>query len=253
MPPQLIIALLVIGAAAILINAFLKASPAHVARKIKQIGFYVAIGLVIVLAITKLNWIIAAIATIFAALPRLLPLLRYLPLIKWLRSWQQRQSGFTKDRHQSARQDSGNSSKVSASYVTMTLNHDSNELDGEVTAGRFAGQQLSAMSMEAIVQLYEECLQNDNESAALVETYLDRIYADRWRQPQHQQTAPNSDSKMSHTEALEILGLSEGADKQEIIQAHRRLMQKMHPDRGGSDYLAAKINQAKEVLLSELK
>ena len=248
MPPQLIIALLVIAAAAIFLQAFLKASPAHVAKKIKQIGFYVVIGLVIVLALVKLNWIIAAIAAIVAALPRLLPLLRFLPLIKWLQSRHKRQAGFNRS---SAGSHQASSSKVSARYVTMTLNHHSGELEGEVTAGRFAGQRLSKMTMEAIVQLYDECLIEDSESAALVESYLDRIYGEAWREPQQQRTSPGKGGNMSRSEALEILGLNEKASKQDIIQAHRHLMQKMHPDRGGSDYLAAKINQAKEVLLEK--
>ena len=254
MPPQLIIALLAIGALAIFLNAFLKASPAHVAKKIKQIGFYVAIGFVVILAIVKLNWIIAAIGALFALLPRLMPLLRYLPLLKWIQNWQKGQSNSRRSQ-QSTRPEKkdGQSSKVSARFLNMTLNHESGELDGEICAGRFKGQRLSTMSKETILQFYEECLANDNESAALVETYLNRIYGEDWgnNAGSSQQSATNSSGNMTHTEALEILGLDNGANKDEIILAHRRLIQKNHPDRGGSDYLAAKINQAKDTLLNQ--
>lgn len=54
---------------------------------------------------------------------------------------------------------------------------------------------------------------------------------------------------MTHTEALAILGLEEGAERDAIVQAHRQLMQRLHPDRGGNHYLASQLNRAKELLL----
>jgi DnaJ-domain-containing protein 1 len=102
-----------------------------------------------------------------------------------------------------------------------------------------------------LLQLLTEC-QQDEESAALLQAYLDRVYEDEWRQEagaeEQKQTAGNP-GEMSTQEALEVLGLSPGASEKEIIEAHRRLMQKLHPDRGGSAYLAATINMAKKTLL----
>jgi len=56
-------------------------------------------------------------------------------------------------------------------------------------------------------------------------------------------------STMSREEALKVLGLGPGASQDDIREAHRRLILQNHPDRGGSDYLASKINEAKDVLL----
>nr|WP_243431869.1 DnaJ domain-containing protein [Aliamphritea spongicola] len=102
------------------------------------------------------------------------------------------------------------------------------------------------MTEQEFLQLLSYCRQHDQQSARLLETYLDKRFGDRWRDDDQ----PTGDAPLSEVdEAYQILGLEKGASEQEIIEAHRRLMQKMHPDRGGSDYLAAKINQAKDLLM----
>ena len=146
---------------------------------------------------------------------------------------------------------SGQTSTVQSKYIRMTLNHDSGDINGEVLAGQFKGSTLDQLNLEALLQLLGEC-QDDEESVALLQAYLDRVYADTWQQQagaQGQQQTSSEPGDMSREEALQILGLSSGADETEIIESHRRLMQKLHPDRGGSAYLAAKINLAKKTLL----
>ena len=135
----------------------------------------------------------------------------------------------------------------------MTLNHDSGDINGEVLAGQFTGRTLDQMDLEALLQLLREC-QDDEESVALLQTYLERKHADTWQQQsgaQGQQRTPSTPGEMSREEALQILGLSSDASEAEIIETHRRLMQKLHPDRGGSAYLAATINLAKDTLLGK--
>ena len=64
---------------------------------------------------------------------------------------------------------------------------------------------------------------------------------------------PSASAGMSLSQAREILGLGAGAARKDIIAAHRRLMQRNHPDQGGSNFIAAQINDAKDVLLRNLK
>jgi len=233
-PPQLIIALLVLGAAAIFLNAFLKASPANVAKNLKRYAIYLGVTLLILFAATgRLHWLFALIGSLFAALPRLAPLLRYIPLLKWFQSRQQ-SGGFGRKKG-SSQSGKTNGSKVSARYVTMTLNHETGELEGEVIDGRFAGQRLSAMSVAAIVQLYEECLQNDNESAALVESYLDRIHGETWRQAKHNQTSSHTDGNMPHTEALEITYDPQKIQYEELLKFFFQIHDPTTLNRQGND------------------
>ena len=97
---------------------------------------------------------------------------------------------------------------------------------------------------------------HDEDSARLLESYLDRRFGDSWRADdeasaggEESEEQANAGGPLTESEALDILGLKPGATQDEIIQAHRRMMQKVHPDRGGSNYLAARINEAKACLL----
>jgi len=143
-------------------------------------------------------------------------------------------------------------SQVQSTFLRMTLDHDTGHLDGEVIKGSFSGRQLTALTFDNLLSLLAE-VRTDAESAALLESFLDRAHPD-WRARNHEAgaaPATPSSSAMSEDEALLVLGLAKGAGADDIKSAYRRLMTQLHPDRGGSDYLAAKINAAKAILLKE--
>jgi DnaJ-domain-containing protein 1 len=133
----------------------------------------------------------------------------------------------------------------------MSLDHDSGAMDGVVLQGPRRGARLAECSRDDLLALLAELRVQDSEAAQLLEAYLDRVHPD-WRATGaggQAGAAPASESAaMTREEAYRILGLEPGADQQAIRAAHRRLMVKLHPDQGGSTYLAAKINQAKDVL-----
>jgi len=150
----------------------------------------------------------------------------------------------------------GESSSVETRFLRMTLDHASGEMAGEVIAGPFAGRAMGALSFGELMTLLNECRLEDDESARLVEAYLEREFPD-WRERAQTGEAPGgqggghagSSGTMDRAEALQILGLDESASATDIKEAHRRLIAGLHPDHGGSDYLAAQINRAKDVLL----
>ena len=192
----------------------------------------------------RAHWLAAVFAAVLPFLRGLLVLLGHVPLLK-------RMLAGVDALKSKSEPSSGQSSTVQSKYIRMTLNHDSGDINGEVLTGQFTGKTLDQLDLEALLQLLREC-QDDEESVALLQTYLDREYADSWQQQagaQRRQQAPGASGEMSREEALQVLGLSSDASEAEIIETHRRLMQKLHPDRGGSAYLAATINQAKEILL----
>jgi curved DNA-binding protein CbpA len=156
----------------------------------------------------------------------------------------------------SANKSAGQRSRVRTRSIEMELDHDTGEMDGRVIKGRFASRKLSSMTQRELIALRVECQKSDQQAVQLLEAYLDRFFPE-WRKDAGQsdssgrrrKSRSGSDGPMSAEEAYEILGLVPGASKADIRRAHRTLMKKLHPDQGGSTYLAAKINEAKDVLL----
>ena len=147
----------------------------------------------------------------------------------------------------------GKRSTVRTAVLEMELDHDTGELEGLVLAGRHEQRILGTMSLVELRELYED-MRSDPESKQLLETYLDGRFP-VWRKHADahggdgERVAPGSGA-MTKQEAYKILGLEAGATAADIRKAHRRLMQRLHPDLGGSSFLAARINEAKDVLLT---
>jgi hypothetical protein len=143
----------------------------------------------------------------------------------------------------------GQVSHVRAPFIEMELDHDSGAMRGRIVAGRHEGTALDALDLTTLLNLLTEI---DPDSRALLEAYLDRREPS-WREHAQGDAAagqgPARSGKMTEEEAYQILGVRAGASAEEIGRAHRSLMKKVHPDQGGSTYLAAQINEAKEVLL----
>lgn len=238
--PRLIL-LVAVGVVLYLLLRRISQLPPHRRRgEYMKVGAGVGIVLVIVLTLAgKMHWLGAAITGLLVFMRQSLPLLlRAFPL---LASW-------TRTTQAGPRQ-----STVSTETLRMHLDLDSGEMSGEVLAGPFKDWRLQDMDREQLQQLHDYCQQEDSEAVQLLDGYLEQRFPDdagpgSGRANRGGDAGAGSGS-MSRREALDVLGLEEDAGEEAIVDAHRKLMQKLHPDRGGSDYLAAKINQAKDLLL----
>jgi DnaJ domain len=149
------------------------------------------------------------------------------------------------------RKSAGRVSQVRSAFIEMELDHDTGAMRGRVLAGKHEGASLDSLELTTLLGFLPEI---DEESRALLMAYLDRRQPS-WRE--HAQGdaaaglggAPRMSAKVTEEEAYQILGVQPGASAEEIGRAHRSLMKKLHPDQGGSTYLAARVNEAKEVLL----
>lgn len=211
-------------------------APADRRKYILTLTLTVLAGALVLLALTgRVHWIGALIGALLPFIRQAFPLLiRLVPFIQQQRNAQAASRGAS----------SGNTSEVETLWLHMQMDHDSSRLSGSVKQGTFAGKALDELSLEQLRELSLEC-QEDQESVELLNAYLKHRFGET-----NKQSAQNAGS-MTHAQALAILGLQEGADRDAIVKAHRSLMQKLHPDRGGNDYLAAQINLAKDILLNE--
>jgi DnaJ domain len=214
------------------LNAFTKVKPQTAAVVLKTGGGLGALA-------------VAGVLGVRGRLDIAIPLgLTGLGLLGWL-PWSM--PGLGARTHKSA----GQVSRVRSAFVEMELDHDTGAMRGRILAGPHEGTMLDALDIATLTDLLTGI---DEESRALLMAYLDRREP-TWRD--HVQGDPAAGSggsswssgKMTEEEAYQILGLQPGASADEIGRAHRTLMKKLHPDQGGSTYLAARVNEAKDVLL----
>jgi hypothetical protein len=201
------------------------------------------IGVLIIMGRLPVQFILAPLGLAATFLLRALPtLLRLFPM------WQM----FKSKLGSSGQRSGGNSSKIKTKYLVMELDHDSGDLSGKVVAGEFAGASVADLALEQLVKLHKECA-SDQDSQQVLEAYLDR-YHGQWQSSNEstRNSSAGDENEMSKSLAMEILGLEGEVSKESVQSAYRALMQKLHPDRGGSEYLAKKINQAKAILMQEL-
>lgn len=146
----------------------------------------------------------------------------------------------------------GQRSTVRSVYLEMELDHDTGAMSGFVRRGAYQGINLDMLDEAALGTLMREVAE-DPDSRGLLEAYLDRRFPGRREHVNEdaraRQSRPSVSQAMAEEEAYQVLGLPLGASADDIRAAHRALMKRLHPDQGGSTWLAAKLNQAKDLLL----
>ncbi|WP_114858779.1 DnaJ domain-containing protein [Azospirillum brasilense] len=230
---------------AMLARVFVSADPRTLATAVRYGGIALAAVAVVVLILTgRLGTAMMLGAMAFPLLTR----------------WRTLRDAFRPSSYGTA--SGGQTSRIETLYLRMTLQHDSGAMAGEVLHGPWRGRALESLTLGQLLALLDECRRDDPQSASVLEAWLDRAHPD-WRTAEEQSAGRGNDAgskdgggrgggrggSMTREEAYEILGLPHGATPEQVKDAHRRLMMKVHPDHGGSTYLAAKINQAKDLLL----
>ena len=211
---------------------FARSNPAALARTFKITGGSVALvgaGLMLVRGRIDMAFLLGSVAA-------------------WLFGW----TGFASWKRRTAKS-RGAVSRVRSAMIEMELDHDTGAMNGTVLAGSLAGRSLNELAEEPLRRLYEECARADADGVRLLEAYLDRRFPG-WREDGNRDAHAGAGARpqtgaMTEQEAYQVLGLEPGASPDDVRRAHRTLMKKLHPDQGGSTYLAARVNQAKEILV----
>ena len=194
----------------------------------------VLLGSILLVATGKMHWIGAGLAALIPLSKGLLGLgLRAWPILRFLGRFKSEPSQFRTDN------------------IFVEVNFSNQKIDGEVLKGDLSGRRLSDLTPQELTALADGLHAQDRESYLLLQAYMLRAGLGG---PQHNDSSDDNSQQnfgeLSENEALEILGLKPGTSDADVISSHRRLIQRLHPDRGGSDYLAAKINAAKDKLIS---
>lgn len=217
-------------------------------RTLKKVLFYVFGILAVVVALFfvitgRLGWAVFALSAL-------------IPMLLRARTAYRAARNFSRMAGVGQGAPTGQTSDVETRFLRMGLDHDTGDVWGEVIDGPYKGRRLDDMTVSEKLDLLRQCWTEDEASARVLEAYLDRVHPD-WRDraedagPKTGGAGPSRSGAMTRADALAVLGLSEGASRQDIKAAYQRIISGLHPDHGGSDYLAAQVNEAKDVLLGD--
>ncbi len=235
--PVVILAFIVLGAMALVVWWLLRSNPSTIARVLRPLLMVVGLVGVAVLLIFGVRFVPGL-------LPELFGLAGIVAAALIARALRRRPSGGFSSPGSAQR------TEARTAFFEAWIDHGTGDVGGTVQSGRFAGRTFDSLSDSELLDLHAEC-SSDSDSVRVLESYLDRRWGAQWRTA-HQSPPPPPQGRsgdMTREEALAALGLSEGATPEAIKAAHRRLIQRVHPDVGGSADLAARINRAKDILL----
>lgn len=233
--PRILLILFVAFAAWYLWQYIKKSPPAERKKMLRSWGLGVlVVATFLMVAMGKMHWVGAAIAAA-------------LTLVKVLASFGIRAFPFLK----MWQRNTGKPSRIRTAGLEVTFNFASGEMDGSLFKGPFAGSTLNSLDEDSLNKQFAFFQGSDRQSALLLKSYLIKRGFSGYGPDSgaNGQSGSLAGGNITKEEALQILGLEPGATQEEIVRAHRSLIQKLHPDRGGNDYLAAKINSAKDTLL----